>query len=194
MSDQLSHEEPGKAPLGRLRLPYLLRRSNLRFVWALFVFINGLITIAILSALAYLTGNSFVFPSLGPTALLFFMTPNATSVRPRSVLAGHAIGIVCGYLALVVTGLTHAVSVVDGGVTWPRIIAAGLALALTGALMVVTKAPHAPAGATTLIIALGFITKPVSLVVIEIAVGLLVLQAMLINRLADVHHTKPFEY
>jgi hypothetical protein len=43
---------------------------------------------------------------------------------------------------------------------------------------------HAPAGATTLIISLGIITEPLHLLVIEVAVGLLVLQAIVINRLA----------
>lgn len=168
----------------RFRLPYLLKHYKPRYVWAVFVFINCLVTITILALLAFVTGSSFVFPSLGPTAILFFMTPRTDSARPRSALIGHAIGIVCGYGALVVTGLTQAPSVIDDGVTLPRIIAAGLALAFTGALMVLTRSPHAPAGATTLIIALGFITQPLSLVVIEVAVVLLVIQAVIINRLA----------
>lgn len=174
-------------------MPYLVRHFNPRYVWAVFVFINGVITIAILTLLAYVTGSTFVFPSLGPTAILFFMSPNSLAVRPKNALVGHAIGIACGYLALVVTGLTHATSVIDGGVDLQRIIAASLALGLTGAVMVAAKTPHAPAGATTLIIALGFITAPFSLVIIEVAVGLLVVQALVINRLAGVHNAKPID-
>ena len=105
-------------------------------------------------------------------------------------MIGHAIGIVCGYLALVVTGLANTPLMVDSAITWPRIIAASLALAATGAGMVLAKAPHAPAGATTLIIALGLITAPSSLVIIEVAVGLLVLQALAIDRLADIKHAR----
>jgi len=189
MKRKPSRKRSGKA-LDRLRLPYLLKHANGRRVRAAFVFLNGLITIAILSALAYFTGSIFVFPSLGPTALLFFMSPRARAAKPKNVLIGHAIGIVCGYLALVVTGLAHAPSVVDSTVTWPRIIAASLALAATGAVMVLAKSPHAPAGATTLIIALGFITAPLSLVIIEVAVGLLVLQALVIHHLADVKRAR----
>lgn len=167
-------------------MPYLLKHGNRRYVWATFVFINGLVTIAILSVLAYFTGSVFVFPSLGPTAILFFMSPRSKAVKPRNVLLGHAIGIICGYLSLVATGLAHAPSVVDGPVSWPRIIAASLALASTGAVMVLAKAPHAPAGATTLIIALGFITAPFSLFIIEAAVGLLLVQAIVIDYAAGV--------
>lgn len=172
--------------MNRLRVPYLLKHFNPRYVWATFVFINGIVTIAILSLLAYISGSSFVFPSLGPTAILFFTTPNAKASRPRNALIGHAIGIACGYLALLVTGLTHASSVMTGGVTLPRVIAASLALGLTGAIMVIFRIPHPPAGATTLIIALGIITQPFSLLIIEVAVGLLALQALIINRLAGV--------
>ncbi len=43
-----------------------------------------------------------------------------------------------------------------------------------------------PAGATTLIVALGIVTRPVYLVVIEVAVVLLVLLAAGINRLAGI--------
>lgn len=186
---QPPHKKP-VTPVDRLRLPYLLKHGNPRYVRATFVFVNGLITIAILSALAYFTGSIFVFPSLGPAAIVLFMTPRARAAKPRNVLIGHAIGIICGYLALVVTGLASAPSVTDSTVTWPRIIAASLALAATGGGMVLAKSPHAPAGATTLIIALGFITAPFSLVIIEVAVGLLVLQALTIDYLADVKHTR----
>lgn len=188
-----THSDSGRALVAKLRMPYLLKHFHPRYVWAGFVFINGLITIAILSALAYLTGSDFAFPSLGPTAILFFMSPKSEATKPKNALIGHAIGIVCGYLALVVTGLTAAPSVIDGGTTWPRIIAASLALAATGAIMVIAKTPHAPAGATTLIIALGFITKPLSLVIIEVAVILLVLQAVAINHLAGADRTKPYD-
>lgn len=178
------HEEMGSILLDRLRMPYLTKHFTARYIWAIFIFINGVVTIAILSLLALISGSSFVFPSLGPTAILFFMTPRSESSRPRNALAGHAIGIVCGYLGLLITGLTSAPSVVSGGVTFPRVIAASLALGLTGAIMVIARTPHAPAGATTLIIALGFITQPFSLFIIEVAVALLVIQAIAINHLA----------
>lgn len=189
-SHAAQHQVHGEILLERLRMTYLLKHFNARYMWALFVLINGLVTIAILSLLAYFTGDYFIFPSVGPTAILFFMSPKAETVQPKNVLIGHAIGIICGYLALVVTGLTSASSIVAGGVTFHRVIAASLALSFTGAIMVAARTPHAPAGATTLIIALGFITRPFDLGVIELAVFLLVLQALAINRLAGVSSPK----
>ncbi len=70
------------------------------------------------------------------------------------------------------------------GIFWPRILAAALSLSATGAFRVLLEISHPPAGATTLIVSLGIISKPRELVVIEVAVFLLVAQALVINRLA----------
>ena len=190
MDNSLFHSELGENLIKRLRMPYLLKHFKARYIWAMFVFINSFITIAILSLFAHLSDTALIFPSLGPTAILFFLTPRAVAAKPRNALWGHGIGIICGYFALLVTGLTTTPSVLDGGVTLPRIIAASIALALTGAIMVITRTSHPPAGATTLIIALGFITSPFSLFIIEIAVALLVVQAMFINKLAGINQKK----
>lgn len=152
------------------------------------MFVNGFLTIAILAALAMLSRTPFVFPSLGPTAFLFFFTPTLPTASPRHSIYGHAIGIVCGYGALLATGLQHAPPAMVAGVDIRRVLAAALSLAATGALMILLKAAHPPAGATTLIISLGIVTKPFYLLVIEIAVGLLTLQAIVINRLAGIDY------
>jgi anaerobic selenocysteine-containing dehydrogenase len=72
--------------------------------------------------------------------------------------------------------------------TAARVGAAALSLASTGALMILLKAAHPPAGATTLIISLGIVTRPFHLLVIEIAVAVLTLQAIVINRLAGIDY------
>src|SRR5262245_60215688 len=56
--------------LTRLRLPWLLQHYSRVPVLALFSFINGCISIGIMSILAVLTRSPFIFPSLGPTAFL----------------------------------------------------------------------------------------------------------------------------
>ncbi len=133
-----------------------------------------------------LTRTPFVFPSLGPTAFLLFFTPLAPSASPRTTLYGHAIGIVCGFGALLLTGLHHAAPALATGVDAHRVLASALSLAATGAGMVLFRCAHPPAGATTLIVSLGIVTHPFHLVVVEAAVVLLVLQAIAINRLAGI--------
>src|SRR5262249_26668907 len=136
-----------------------------RGILALFVLINSCITITLLAALAMVSHTPFVFPSLGPTAFTFFFAPTAPAASPRHALFGHAIGIVCGYGSLWLLGLTQAGSAMQEGVTIPRMVAVALSLAATGALMILLRVVHAPAGATTLIISLGLITEPFHLLV-----------------------------
>jgi CBS-domain-containing membrane protein len=170
----------------RARLSWLLAHYARTPVLALFSFINGCISIGIMAGLALVTGSPFVFPSLGPTAFLFFYTPTAPAASPRNTLFGHGIGVLAGYFSLLVTGLTTAGPALAVGVTGPRVAAAALSLGLTAGLMVLLHAPHPPAGATTLIISLGILTKPIQLVILMVAVILLILQALAINRLAGI--------
>ncbi|HET9741377.1 MAG TPA: HPP family protein [Terriglobales bacterium] len=172
----------------RLRLSWLLQHFPERLVRSIYVFVNGFITIAVLALLALVSSNPFVFPSLGPTAFLLFFSPLGKSSSPRNTIIGHAIGLACGYAAFVLTGAGALPFGAHQGIFWPRILAAALSLSSTGALMVLLDVSHPPAGATTLIVSLGIISKPLELVIIEVAVFLLVAQALVINRLAGLRY------
>ncbi len=181
----------------RLRLASLMHHFPPLAVWAVYVLINCFIAIALLSFLAVVTGNPFVFPSLGPTAYLFFFTPLVRSANPRHAILGHGIGLICGYGALLAAGALAFHPGLPHGINGPTAIAAALSLSTTGALMVLFRVSHPPAGATTLIVSLGLISKPVHLLIIEAAVFLLVAHALLINRLAGLPYPmweeKPLE-
>ena len=170
--------------VARLRLHWLLRHFPPRLVWAVYVCVNCFITIALLALAALGTGSPFVFPSLGPTAYLFFFSPLAETSSPRNAILGHAIGLLCGYGAFVLTMASSPPFGAHPGVHGARVLAAALSLSATGALMVLVRVSHPPAGATTLIVSLGIISQPKELVIIEVAVILLTAQAFAINRLA----------
>lgn len=170
----------------RARLPVLTQRHDSTFVLGLFAFVNGLLAIGAMAFVAFVTGEPFVFPSLGPTAFLLFYTPLAPASSPRSTLGGHAIGAAAGYLSLVVFGLTDAAPALATSVTGERVGAAALSLGLTSGVMVWTRVPHPPAGATTLIVSLGILREPEQLAVLMVAVALLVLQGLAINRVAGI--------
>ena len=172
--------------LAHLRLKWLLQRFPSRLVWAIYVCVNGFITIGLLAVLALLTGSPFVFPSLGPTAYLFFFSPMAEASSPRNTILGHAIGLICGYAAFELTVASSPPFGLHPGVHAARVLAAALSLSATGAFMALFRISHPPAGATTLIVSLGIISQPRELVIIEIAVILLTVQALAINRLAGI--------
>src|SRR5690606_40021554 len=104
----------------------------------------------------------------------------------RNTLGGHLIGALAGYLSLVIFGLLDDGPALATGVTGPRVAAAALSLGLTSGVMVWAWLPHPPAGATTLIISLGILTEPWQLGVLMLAVALLALQGLGINRLAGI--------
>jgi CBS-domain-containing membrane protein len=166
----------------RIRLSWILQPGSNIIARALFSAISTGISLGVMATAAVLTHSRFVFPSLGPTAFLFFTTPTAPSASPRNTVLGHGIGVCAGYFSLVVTGLTLAGPALIFGVTWRHVIAAGLSLALTAGFMVLLGVPHPPAGATTLLISLGIMSNPSQLGVLMLAVGVLTLQAIIINR------------
>ncbi len=172
----------------RARIPALTKRHDHTTIMGMFAGVNGLIAIAIMSAVAWVTDEPFIFPSLGPTAFLLFYTPTAPAASPRNTIIGHAIGAGAGYLALVIFGLTDDPAALATSVTGPRVGAAAVSLALTSALMIWLRAPHPPAGATTLIVSLGILREPDQLAVLMLAVALLTLQGFAINRLAGIDY------
>ncbi|HEX5166544.1 MAG TPA: HPP family protein [Thermomicrobiales bacterium] len=170
--------------LVRFRFANLALRHESRWLLSLFSFINGCLSIAIMTTVALISGQPFIFPSLGPTAFLFFYTPLAPPASPRNTIIGHLIGALAGYGSLLIFGLQDVGPALATGVTAERVGAAALSLGLTSGLMVLLKSPHPPAGATTLIISLGILHTLDQIVVLMIAVILLTGQALIINRLA----------
>jgi hypothetical protein len=182
LKDLLSQEGQEQARANTIRTRRLAR------MWALFMFINGFISIGILSGLAMAFQTPFIFPSLGATAFLMFFTPTTPAASPRNTVCGNALGIACGYAALWATGLQYAGPAIVTQLGWARVLATALSLATAGALMIRLNVPHPPGAATALIVSLGVVSKPAYLVVLEVAVCLLVGQAILIHRLTGVRY------
>ncbi|MGB6057387.1 MAG: HPP family protein [Microthrixaceae bacterium] len=174
----------------RFKVSSLTERHSSTTVMGFFSLINGLLSIAIMSAAALVTGHPYIFPSLGPTAFLLFYSPTTPAASPRNTLCGHAIGAASGYIALVIFGLTHAGPALAEGVSAGRVGAAAVSLGLTSGLMVWLRVPHPPAGATTLIVSLGILSRPSQLAVLMLAVLLLVVQGYIINRLAGIAYPR----
>lgn len=127
-----------------------------------------------------------LFPSLGPTVLLFFEQPLDASACPRNTFFGHGIALVAGWFSLYVFGLLGAPSVLASGITLAHIAAGALSVGLTAFIKHLVRAPHPPAGATTLIVSLGFLTTPAQLGAMAAAIILVTFAGWCINRLLGV--------
>lgn len=142
-------------------------------VWAPLV-AGGLILIA--GLLGLLAGQVWLFPSLAPTAFLQAENPELPASRFYNAVVGHLIGLGSGFCAVAVLNAWQAPSVLASHQLTPvRVWAAVIAVALTVLILLLLRASHPPAGATTLLVALGALqTKADALNVI---VGVLIIAA-----------------
>ena len=103
-----------------------------------------------------LAGQPWLFPSLGPTAYLQTESPAHPSSRFYNTVVGHAVGVVAGFAGIALFNAWNAPVVLKTQqLSWERVGAAAVALGLTVLLALLLKASHPPAGATTLLVALG---------------------------------------
>ena len=115
----------------------------------------GLLTL--LCGVVGLTSHQLLlFPSIGPTAFLLAHSPNDQSSRAWNVIVGHMVGLTAGYLALAILRGNDAPAIFAVHALAPvRVWASALAIALSLAGQIALRASHAPAAATTLLVALG---------------------------------------
>ncbi len=147
--------------------------------------------IMIPGVLGYLSGNLWLFPSLGPSFFMQMETPRTKAARPYNVIAGHLIGIVAGYVSVIaVSGIAGLPSAFGPPhlLLSAHIAASGLSMGLMVLIQVLMKAQHPPASATTLLITLGEFRvawSDISILLIGIAimavVGEIVRRALLIR-------------
>jgi len=131
----------------------------------------------VLGAVAWLSGQPFVFPSLGPSAFLLAFERRGERSHLFQIVASHAIGGVAGLLAYTVlgAGVTLTATPTPGSTAGLHLVASGVcSIVLTSWGMIATDVNHAPACATTLIVSLGLLSTPVQVGIIAASVVVLV--------------------
>jgi CBS-domain-containing membrane protein len=150
---------------------------------AAYAAVLAILTLAIAGAVGLLVKQPWLFPSLGPTVMLFFESPKEPASRPLDTIVGHVIGIAAGLACYSVFGLAGHPSAVSGGLTLAYVAAGVLAVGITTAALSLLKLPHPPAGASTLIVALGILHTPTQLLSMVGAVLLITAAGWAFNRL-----------
>lgn len=131
----------------------------------------------VLGAIAWGTGQPFIFPSLGPSAFILAFERRGDRPGTYRVVGSHVIGGVVGLLAwsLLATGVQITESPGAGSLAGLRLAAsATLSIILTSWAMIATGTIHPPACATTLIVSLGLLSTPVQVAIIAVSVAILV--------------------
>jgi CBS-domain-containing membrane protein len=137
------------------------------------------ILLSVPGLLAWVTGQAFIFPSLGPSAFLLATVREGEVTAPRRVIGGHCIGVVAGLIAYHAIAPDIGVSVTTSAPALAtaqlRFVASGVvAVVLTTGGMLATETVHPPACATTLIVSLGYLSSIVDGALIVLAVVVLV--------------------
>ena len=142
------------------------------------------LTVAITLA-AYLTDLPLLYPPLGPTAFILFYTPMAVNASPRNVFLSHSLAVSTGLLSIRLVGLIFPdAALTDPTVMdWHRVAAIALAMGVTGVLLITVRCPHPPSAASALIAAMGFLTNPIQVLGLIVAVVLLLLEAFTFIRI-----------
>jgi hypothetical protein len=127
----------------------------------------GGVLVLVLLLLAGVVGlavqQPWLFPSLGPSTMLLFESPQHVSSRPLNIAVGHAVGIASGWLMLVAFSLQAAQPAPVGGLNWAYVLAGALSVTLTFAVLTLIRLPHSPAASSALIVSLGILTTGVEL-------------------------------
>lgn len=133
--------------------------------------------ILLLGVIAWVSGQPFIFPSLGPSAFILAFEREQQRRRSVRIVLSHALGAVAGVLAytLLAGDITITASIAPFSAAGFRLAAsATLSIAATSWAMIATDAVHPPACATTLIVSLGLLSTPLQVVIIVLSVLVLV--------------------
>jgi CBS-domain-containing membrane protein len=138
----------------------------------------------LLSTFSVLIGEPLLIPAVGASAYLVFGDPQAEASAPRNVLVGHALGAAIGWLMLELFHLRDAPGGLSIAVTWPRAGAVASSLATTIGILRSVRCTHPPAGATTMIVAVGILPRAHSILDFLLAGAAVVVYASIVCRAA----------
>src|SRR4051812_44939280 len=118
---------PGPRPGGGRQLTSPVAASVL--------FLGSLVVLAGAGLVALGADETLLFPSLGPTAMLFFARPLPPETSVGTTVVAHWVGIVVGLACLLAFGIRHDGPAVVSGLTATRVVAAALSVAATAAIL-----------------------------------------------------------
>jgi CBS-domain-containing membrane protein len=117
--------------------------------------VSGALVLAA-GAMSLATKQPWLFPALGPTAVLIATNPGHPTTKFHSIVLGHVTGFVCAWLALLLLGAGDSATMLGGGaIPVVRVWASAFAVAGMALVQPSFRAYHPPAAATALLVALG---------------------------------------
>lgn len=144
----------------------------------------ALITLAIILYFVEAMTEAAIVAALGSTTFIVFAMPRSIFARPRRLIGGHVVGILCG-LACYGAFFTGPLKQYTNGGTALAVFAYALAVVLAIFLMVITNTEHAPAASTALGLVIHSPTVSTIIFILLCVVGLSIVRRLMLPYLRD---------
>jgi hypothetical protein len=119
--------------------------------------------LVVIGGLGLWAHDAWLVPSLGSAVFVQVMTPELPSGRLWSTAAGQAAAMLGGYAGVFVAGAAALPPFMSGHpLLAPRLLAAGIAVAITALLQRALQATSPAGGATALLLALGAVPPTIA--------------------------------
>jgi len=144
----------------------------------------AVVVVAIILYFVEVLTHAAIVAALGASSFIVFATPHSTMARPRRLIGGHVVGIICGslgYYAFLFGPLAKLAA------NWEFIFwfACALTVGLSIFLMSITNTEHPPASATALGLVAHEWSVQVVIFVLLCAISLAIIRRLFWRRLRD---------
>jgi CBS-domain-containing membrane protein len=164
-----------------MKSPFKKIDKKFRLFWKNYVFQSLFATFAVFILLLSLNtrDDAAIIASLGASAFIIFAMPKYITARPRNIIGGHLIGLVCGILCAIIPHPDFMHQIIAYS------FFCALAVGLSMFLMVITDTEHPPAAGTALGVVIKGFSLNVTIAVIVSAVILSLIRHILKNKMKD---------
>ena len=146
----------------------------------------AVVTVAIILYFVEVLTHAAIVAALGASAFIVFAMPHSITARPRRLIGGHIVGIICGSLCYY-TFLTGPLGELTANWEFISWSVCALSVGLSIFLMAITNTEHPPASATALgIVAHGW-SYQVVIFVLLCAISLAIIRRLLRGYLRDLY-------
>ena len=139
-----------------------LRLTKFRTYWQYYVFQSLAATVALFALMMIINiqEKPVIIASIGATTFIVFTMPGYLTAKPRNVIGGHIIGMLCGFIA------SAAIMIMGNPSAITLAMILSLAVGLSIFVMVVLDMEHPPASGTALGVVLHGISVTVALTIL----------------------------
>lgn len=144
----------------------------------------AIVALAIILYFVKILTHAAIVAALGASTFIVFAMPKSITAKPRNLIGGHVVGVVCGtscYYALLSGPLGRLTSSWEFTTLFVYALAVGLSLFL----MVITNTEHPPAAGTALGIVAHAWSNQVVIFILLSAIGLAIVRGLLGSRLKN---------